>query len=290
MFELSVLIPTYNRAKSLDRALKSLNSQSYNKKFKCLISDNNSKDETETVVNKWINKSTNFEIEYFKQEKDLLPIDNWEFLISKSKTLYSKILFDDDWIKPSFLEMSLGLLKIHNVDCVVSNIDIFVEKGNEEKMIVNYFKLREGIMNTGWLVDSFTEMGNRINVSPSASVLKTDKLKEAFYYSLKNIECTKKVIGNDLAINYFHLFNRGKVYYTKESLAICGAGEDSITVSTNDKILFYCYLNTLIDLINTFSIELTRVQKRILKRKIVKSKIRQIFNKKYRNYLVNKLN
>ena len=58
-------------------------------------------------------------------------------------------------------------------------------------------------MNTGWLVDSFTEMGNRINVSPSASVLKTDKLKEAFYYSLKNIECTKKVIGNDLAINYF---------------------------------------------------------------------------------------
>ena len=39
-----------------------------------------------------------------------------------------------------FLEMSLGLLKIHNVDCVVSNIDIFVEKGNEEKMIVNYFK------------------------------------------------------------------------------------------------------------------------------------------------------
>ena len=96
---------------------------------------------------------------------------------------------------------------------------------------------------------------------------------------MKNTECTKKVIGNDLAINYFHLFNRGKVYYTKESLAICGAGEDSITVSTNDKILFYCYLNTLIDLINTFSIELTRVQKRILKRKIVKSKIRQIFNK-----------
>ena len=50
----------------------------------------------------------------------------------------------------------------------------------KKKMIVNYFKLREGIMNTGWLVDSFTEMGNRINVSPSASVLKTDNLKKLF--------------------------------------------------------------------------------------------------------------
>lgn len=290
MYELTVLIPTYNRAKSLDRTLNSLNMQSYNKKFKCIISDNNSRDETESVVNKWINKNTIFEIEYYKQEKDLLPIDNWEFLVSKSNTFYSKILFDDDWIKPYFLEVCLKLLKTHHVDCVVTNIDISIEKEYEKKMLLNYFKLQEGIMDTGWLIDSFTETRNRINVSPSASILKTDKLREAFYYSLKNKECTKKVIGNDLTINYFHLFNDGKVYYTKESLAICGAGEDSITVSTNDKILFYCYLNTLIDLINTFSIELSDMQKRLLKRKILYSKIRQVTNKKYRNYLVNKLN
>ena len=258
MFEISVLIPTYNRANTLDRALDSLNAQTYKKKFICIISDNNSSDETEEIVNKWKNTNTSFEIEYYKQEKTLLPIDNWEFLISKSKTLYSKILFDDDWIKPSFLDRGIELIETTNVDCVVSNIDIFVEKSSEEKWMKNYFNLSEGFMDTNWLIDSFTETGERINVSPSASLIKTEKLVEAFYYSLKNLECSKKVIGNDLVINYFYLFNNGKVYYTKDSLAICGAGEDSITVYTDDRILFYCYLNTLIDLINMSSIVLTR--------------------------------
>ena len=41
----------------------------------------------------------------------------------------------------------------------------------------------------------------------------SDKLKEAFYYSLKNTECTKKVIGNDLVMNYYYLFNSDKVFY-----------------------------------------------------------------------------
>ena len=127
MIELSVLIPTYNRAGSLDRALDSLNNQTYEKSFRCIIADNCSSDQTKSVVEKWKSKEKNFEIEYYKHEKELLPIDNWESLINRSETKYSKILFDDDWIEPTFIKEMMSLLKLKNVDCVVSNIDIFVQ-------------------------------------------------------------------------------------------------------------------------------------------------------------------
>ena len=50
MIKLSVLIPTYNRADSLDRTLKSLSSQTYDEKFLCLISDNKSTDNTKDIL------------------------------------------------------------------------------------------------------------------------------------------------------------------------------------------------------------------------------------------------
>tara|TARA_B100000401_G_scaffold437464_1_gene383127 strand:+ start:393 stop:1265 length:873 start_codon:yes stop_codon:yes gene_type:complete len=290
MVELSVLIPTYNRADSLDRTLDSLNNQTYEKSFQCIIADNCSSDQTRSVVEKWKSKEKNFEIEYYKHEKELLPIDNWESLINRSETKYSKILFDDDWIKPTFIKEMISLLKLKNVDCVVSNIDIFVEKQNEERMLEEYFKLKEGLLNFNNIIEHFTEEGPRINVSPSASIIVTEKLKEAFFYSLKNTECTKKVIGNDLVINYFYLFNRGNVYYTNRSLAVCGAGDNSITVSTDDRFLFYCYLNTLIGLISSFSIELSKNKKKKINKKILTYKVRKLINPKYKKILSNKLN
>ena len=290
MIKLSVLIPTYNRADSLDRTLKSLSSQTYDQKFLCLISDNKSTDNTKEVIEKWKGIETNFNIEYYEQENELLPIDNWEFLINKSNTQYSKILFDDDWIKPSFLSEMINLIEIKKVDCVVSNIDIHVEKQNKNEILKSYFKLKEGIMTSDWIIDSFIETGPRINVSPSASIIKTQKLKDGFYYSLKNTECSKRVIGNDLVINYFQLFNGGSVYYTSDSLAICGAGDDSITVSTDDRILYYCYLNTLIDLINNSSTKISNLQKRQINKKILFFTIRRILNSKYKTFLTNRLN
>ena len=85
MFEISVLIPTYNRANTLDRALDSLNAQTYKKKFICIISDNNSSDETEEIVNKWKNTNTSFEIEYYKQEKPYYQLITGNFLLVNRK-------------------------------------------------------------------------------------------------------------------------------------------------------------------------------------------------------------
>ena len=58
MIELSVLIPTYNRPSSLNRTLESLDNQTYEKDFICLISDNNSSEETKKIVDYWTKRDT----------------------------------------------------------------------------------------------------------------------------------------------------------------------------------------------------------------------------------------
>ena len=73
-------------------------------------------------------------------------------------------------------------------------------------------------------------------------------------------------------MNYYYLFNSDKVFYINESLAVCGANDDSITVSTDDRYLFYCYLNTLIGLINDFNIELPKEQGKNLRKKFIPEK------------------
>ena len=53
--EITILIPTYNREELLNKNLESISSQDFKGKINCIISDNNSQDDTETIVNNWKN-------------------------------------------------------------------------------------------------------------------------------------------------------------------------------------------------------------------------------------------
>ena len=64
---ISIITPTYNRAKELDALFESLSNQSIKKdKFELIISDDGSSDSTKEVVEKWVMKAE-YRIKYFKQ-------------------------------------------------------------------------------------------------------------------------------------------------------------------------------------------------------------------------------
>ena len=65
--KLSILTPTYNRACLLERAFASLCKQSC-LDFEWVVVDDGSVDNSETLIQKFIEKETNFKIKYFKQE------------------------------------------------------------------------------------------------------------------------------------------------------------------------------------------------------------------------------
>ena len=94
--KLSIAIPTYNRAKYLDKCLKSI----YNQKnidfneIEVVISDNNSSDETKFVVDKWKDKFPIFV--YKKNSTNIGPTRNIRNALNLARGNYIWLFGDDD--------------------------------------------------------------------------------------------------------------------------------------------------------------------------------------------------
>ena len=103
--EVTLLIPTYNRAELLDKCLQSVSEQTFDGKIHCIISNNNSSDNTKDVVANWKNKNKNFTLTFLNNEESLEPIDNWMQTLKYIDTDYSKWLQDDDWMEREAFDM-----------------------------------------------------------------------------------------------------------------------------------------------------------------------------------------
>ncbi len=89
----SVLVPTYNRARLLKRALLSVAAQSH-ENLEVIVSDNASDDETSEVLAeavRWLPTLT-----AIRQPKNLGPILNWRACLEHCRGDYAVILSDDD--------------------------------------------------------------------------------------------------------------------------------------------------------------------------------------------------
>jgi len=94
--KLSITIPTYNRAKYLDECLNSIYDQkevNFNE-IEIVVSDNNSSDETESVINKWKQKFSIFI--YKKNSVNLGPTRNIRNVLNLGRGDYIWLFGDDD--------------------------------------------------------------------------------------------------------------------------------------------------------------------------------------------------
>ena len=82
--EITILIPTYNRAELLNKNLESIQNQDFKGRINCVISDNNSSDLTYEIYKKWQNRNKNIHIKYLKNDKDIPAIENFINTLLKS--------------------------------------------------------------------------------------------------------------------------------------------------------------------------------------------------------------
>ena len=111
----SVLIPTYNRAHILPKAIESVLNQTF-QNFELIISNNSSTDSTHEIISNY--QKTNGNIKYFKQEQNLGISKNMKFCLEKSSGNYVIFLGDDDFLHKDFL------FKIHEVLNIYNDIGI----------------------------------------------------------------------------------------------------------------------------------------------------------------------
>jgi len=91
----SILIPTYNRKKLVERAINSALKQTY-KKIEIIISDNCSTDGTLEYLQELYGNNKNIKI--FDNSTNKGSVRNWINCIEKSSGHSSKLLFSDDTI------------------------------------------------------------------------------------------------------------------------------------------------------------------------------------------------
>ena len=102
----SIILPTYNRAGKITKAIESILSQSY-KNWELIIIDNYSKDNTEQIVNNYKCEK----ILYFKLNNNGVIAKSRNFGIKKAKGENLCFLDSDDWWKPNKLEVTYQYLK-----------------------------------------------------------------------------------------------------------------------------------------------------------------------------------
>jgi glycosyltransferase involved in cell wall biosynthesis len=126
----SVILPTYNRAKYLKLALESVLRQDF-KDFELLVINDGSTDNTEEVVNSFSDER----IVYVRQENQgEYPATNNGLRLARGKYL-TWIHSDDLWPKDSLKIRVEGLDKNKNVDFVHGDIENIDEKGDIIKFL-----------------------------------------------------------------------------------------------------------------------------------------------------------
>lgn len=125
----SVIIPTFNRAKFFEEALQSVLNQTY-RNFEIVVSDDSTNDDTEIMIQPYLEKYPC--IKYFRN-KGFNSHDNWNFLraYNNPKAEYVNWLMDDDLFYPRKLEVMVEVYRNNpDVSLVTSAKGIIDANGN----------------------------------------------------------------------------------------------------------------------------------------------------------------
>lgn len=109
-------IPTCNRANHLERALVSVQEQTY-KNLSIIICDNASADGTEALCKDFATLDTR--IQYYRNTSNIGAAANFDEALSHSDAEYFMWLADDDWIDPNYVDRCLECLE-RNPEAVIA--------------------------------------------------------------------------------------------------------------------------------------------------------------------------
>jgi len=111
MPKISIVIPTYNRAFVISRAMDSVLGQTFSD-WECIVVDDRSTDNTKGVVDEYIKKDSRFEYCLNRRNRGAQGARNEGIIRAKGEWI---LLFDsDDYLYPDYLEKMAPLLTSNN--------------------------------------------------------------------------------------------------------------------------------------------------------------------------------
>ena len=137
----TVGIPVYNGEKFLKKRLDSIQNQTF-KNFEVIISDNASNDLTSDICKQYENLDN--KIKYYRQEKNLGYVGNFNYLIKNAKSKYFVIASVDDLWEPTFLEENIQILESNKkIIGSIGEVEFFGQVGKPPKASKLNLKLKK---------------------------------------------------------------------------------------------------------------------------------------------------
>lgn len=221
----SVIIPSYNRAKFLENTLNSVWEQTY-RPIELLVIDDGSTDQTATCVQEWItaHQATDFTAQYLYQINSGAQVARNNG-ITHSTGQYLQFLDSDDPLKPEKIQLQVQLMRQEHTPICIADYLIVDEKGTilerrQRNCSINHLlKHFRSVLSTTPLIDR--------TLLPE-SVLHWDetipKLQDiAFFMRVFMVVNSKSYLNQDLVSWVQHTNNRitehrkfdGKKYYER---------------------------------------------------------------------------
>ncbi len=132
--KITVILPFYNADKTLDRAISSIAEQN-EKDFECILIDNNSTDNGNTIATEWIKKDNRFKLIEEKQQ-GVMFASNAGSMIANGK--YISRMDADDWAYPHRLKCKSQFLDKHLEYGVVAGLVEHIGHKEETKGLARY--------------------------------------------------------------------------------------------------------------------------------------------------------
>ncbi|QZK89618.1 glycosyltransferase [Flavobacterium sp. CHNK8] len=118
---ISIIVPCYNQAQYLDQALQSVLDQTYSN-WECIIVNDGSSDETDTISKKWVGKDSRFK--YINQENGgLSSARNAGLDVSRGS--FIQFLDADDFLTNQKLEKSIFTFQTQDATLVLTDFKMF---------------------------------------------------------------------------------------------------------------------------------------------------------------------
>lgn len=191
---ISVIIPTYNRANELARCLESLTHQTY-KNFEIIVCDDGSTDNTKEVVDRFKNE-LNITYDYAENFGGPARPRNRGIRLAKGESI--AFLDSDDWWYPQKLEVSVKY--IGKYDLVYHDLDLYISEDKSNAVVYgrklngNFTKdlllNGNGIPNSSTLISKelldktgfFSEEIQLIAVEDADMWIRASKISNNFHY------------------------------------------------------------------------------------------------------------
>ena len=233
----TILIPTFNRANLIPRAIETAIAQTY--PCEIIVCDHGSSDNTSEVVSKYKDK-----VRYIRREEDKGPIVCWRDGVEQANGEIIHITYDDDWLEPQFLEKTINLMR-DDVGFVYSNVIIHYETRNETRIS---FKHPPGVSDTRDIIRYLLALPGPI--SPGCAIFRRRDLLKNLLPAIPGaggIYGNNSGVGEDILLFLLTAADYPKYVFVPDALAHFLAHPGSITVASGlsgrEQMLFDAYAN-----------------------------------------------